>query len=183
MCYVNTMLPGCVWACVPVSYILLALHSSPTDLHSVPESSERNFNTNVSVFAVIRKWVPLLNGLFVPLVFMLFAPTFLLSSHISQSWQAWLESYSAITLLLPCFYISHPSLLLSSVLFFSQTRVNLFAVSVRWLSLGEKLLHTNGMWVTTAFSHCWKETSVLFRFENTKKNCTSSFPTMTKNHS
>lgn len=23
-----------------------------------------------------------------------------------------------------------------------------------------KLLHTNGMWVTTAFSHCWKETSV-----------------------
>lgn len=136
-----------------------------------------------------QKASPVLNGFFVPLALVLFVPPSCLPSNISQSWQTWVKlcHHTFASLLLQIL----PSLLLYSVLVSSETRVNLLALEVCWLNPGDNLLYTNGMWVTTVFSHWWMETSIFFPIWELitalqlkkKKMSTSSFPTMTKNHS
>lgn len=146
MCCVNTTLSGIVCVCVPVSYILLALHASPTDQHSVPEASERNYNTNASVFAERSESEPRPQWPFCSSCFPAFrapvSPSFTYFSKLADSTRVKLCHHAFAFLLLHLLQYTLPPPLFSSLLFTSSGKL---APSVCWLSPGEKLLHTNGM--------------------------------------
>lgn len=135
-----------------VSSILLAPHVSSADQHSVLEASERLWNGTATQMRLCllsnQKVSPVLNGLFVSCFPAFHAPVLPSFTYFSEVGKLHLSQTPPPRIRFP----ASTSPTVPPPLFSSQALAILLAPSVCWLSPGEKLLHTNGMWVIPAFS-------------------------------